>query len=102
MKKKQFNFGKTITKKINLKFRILITLLFILISTLTICEYVNYKASFKDFSSNFDQNKFSNANNILLTRETLNPFKSFLLKNDLKKYFYNKLNTLPMKLKLEI
>jgi lipoprotein-anchoring transpeptidase ErfK/SrfK len=94
MKKKQFNFGKTITKKINLKFRILITLLFILISTLTICEYVNYKASFKDFSSNFDQNKFSNANNILLTRETLNPFKSFLLKNDLKKYFYNKLNTL--------
>ncbi|WP_143317792.1 L,D-transpeptidase [Clostridium sp. HBUAS56017] len=101
MKKSQFNFSRNITKKSSLKLKIFIVLLFMLVSTLTLCEYLNYKTLFNDFSSNFDQKKFSNANNILLKEETLNPFKSILLKSDLKNYFSQKLNTLSHEVEVE-
>lgn len=94
MNKNNFYFGKNSNKNNIPKLKILFTLLVIIITASTIFEYAKYKSLIKEFSSNFEENDFSNANNILLTKETLNPFKSLFLKKDLEKYFENKLSTL--------
>lgn len=48
----------------------------------------------RNFTYYFDEKKFSNANNIVLTTENLNPFKAILLEKDLSQYFNDKLDYL--------
>ncbi|MDS0528138.1 L,D-transpeptidase [Clostridium sp. SHJSY1] len=94
MKKNNFYWAKSANKHNIPKLKILFTLLIIILTTTTIFEYKKYKSLITEFSSNFEENDFSNANNILLTKETLNPFKSLYLQKDLEKYFEGKLNTI--------
>lgn len=69
---------------------------FILLSTLVCCfyEHYNYSKLLDSFKTNFNDYKFSEANNLLLTRQNFNPFKLFSVNKDVSKYFNNKINTL--------
>ncbi|WP_252254883.1 L,D-transpeptidase [Clostridium sp. ZBS12] len=83
-----------INKNIHInKFTVYI-LLFTLITLTTLFNGYQYKKLVNNFKIDFDNNKFSQANNILLTQENFNPFKNLMLKRDLKKYFSNNITTL--------
>ena len=58
----------------------------------------SYKILFSDFTDNFSQNKFSNANTVLLTKGNFNPVKKFFLKDDLINYFNKIIAEIPKKL----
>ena len=66
---------------------------FIIVSVI-IYEFFSYKLLVRNFTYYFDEKKFSNANNIVLTTENLNPFKAILLEKDLSQYFNDKLDYL--------
>lgn len=70
--------------------------IFILLSILVCCfyEHYNYSKLLDSFKTNFNDYKFSEANNLLLTRQNFNPFKLFSVNKDVSKYFNNKINTL--------
>jgi lipoprotein-anchoring transpeptidase ErfK/SrfK len=74
--------------------------IFLLISILSIiclsCFYELYKYNklIDTFKKNFDEYKFSDANNSLLTEQNLNIFKSLMINKDMSKYFNNKIDTL--------
>lgn len=61
-------------------------------------RYTNLLNSFKEEFNNY---KFSEANNLILTKESLNPFKIIYLKADLNTYFNHKLNIISSNLKDE-
>lgn len=70
---------------------------FILFSMiLSIGIYNNYKYNLllSEFKNNFNDYKFSEANNILLTKEIFNPVKSVFLTKDLDNYFSSKLDSI--------
>lgn len=73
-----------------LSLAILLTLFFYLI--------FSYKILLRDFTDSFSENKFSNANTILLTKGNFNPIKKIFLKNDLLDYFNNIISEVPNKL----
>lgn len=85
-------YNKTRTKKISKS----VLYIFILLSILVCCfyEHYNYSKLLDNFKTNFNNYKFSEANNLLLTRQNFNPFKLFLANKDVSKYFNNKINTL--------
>lgn len=85
-------YNKTRTKKISKA----VLYIFILLSILVCCfyEHYNYSKLLDSFKTNFNNYKFSEANNLLLTRQNFNPFKLFLANKDVSKYFNNKINTL--------
>lgn len=58
----------------------------------------SYKILLRDFTDSFSDNKFSNANTILITKGNLNPIKKIFLKNDLLDYFNNIISEVPSKL----
>ena len=67
------------------KIIIIISLLMIILGVL--CgEAYKYNRLIDDFKRNFDSYNFSEANNIVLTKENFNIFKLFMLKNDLTSY----------------
>lgn len=80
------------------KFRLILVLLIVILSSLLFYFVFNYKIIFKEFTDNFNQNKFSNANTVLITKGNLNPIKRLLLKDDLSNYFNNLLTEIPTKL----
>ncbi len=85
-------YNKTRTKKVSKA----VLCIFILLSILVCCfyEHYNYSKLLDSFKTNFNNYKFSEANNLLLTRQNFNPFKLFLANKDVSKYFNNKINTL--------
>lgn len=87
-----FNYSKK--KKSNLKLYLSIFLFILIILSIVIYEFFSYKLLVKNFTLCFDKNKFSEANNTILTSENFNPFKAILLENDLSEYFNNKLDSL--------
>ena len=98
-KRAQLTFGKRSSKKSNNKLYLSLLLIIIIVGSLVFYEYFNYKILVRDFSSNFDKNEFSTANNILLSKESSNPFKMIYLKDDLSKYFSTKVTNISLDLK---
>ena len=91
------NVIKTEYNKIKYKKNIkMILCLFIILIILLccFCEYYRYNKFINTFESNFNEYKFSEANNLLLTKQNLNPFKFININNDISKYFNEKINTL--------
>ena len=80
--------------KSNFKLYSSILLFVLIIVSVIIYEFFSYKLLVRNFTYYFDEKKFSNANNIVLTTENLNPFKAILLEKDLSQYFNNKLDYL--------
>ncbi|MBW6411035.1 L,D-transpeptidase [Clostridium sp. YB-6] len=83
------NFNKKLNKII-----IYILLLFLIIGSYIFFEAYRYNKFLGNFKTIFNNNKFSQANNLLLTKEEFNPFKALMLKKDLSKYFINNLDNL--------
>jgi len=73
---------------------ILLCILFIIICSSCIYEYYRYNKFIDIFKTNFSEYKFSEANNLLLTEQTFNPFKLLMMNKDIYAYFNNKINTL--------
>ena len=94
----QLTFSKRSSKK-NTKLYLSFLLIIIMVGSLVFYEYFNYKILVRDFSSSFDKNEFANANNLLLSKENFNPFKSIYLKDDLTKYFSSKVTDISSDLK---
>lgn len=84
--------NKTQNKKV-LKIRLLVLILLIVCLN---CFYELYKYNklIDVFKTNFDEYKFSEANNSLLTSQNLNPFKFLMINKDMSRYFNDKVNTL--------
>ena len=80
--------------KSNFKLYSSILLFVLIIVSVIIYEFFSYKLLVRNFTYYFDEKKFSNANNIVLTTENLNPFKAILLEKDLSQYFNDKLDYL--------
>lgn len=82
--------------KINKLYKIIVFLciLFIIICSSCIYEYYKYNKFIDTFKTNFSEYKFSEANNLLLTEQTFNPFKLLIMNKDIYAYFNNKINTL--------
>ena len=89
-----FSFNNEQKEKSNLKLYLSIFLFIVIVMSLLIYQFFSYRLLIKNFTSSFDKNKFSVANNIAVTSENFNPFKMVLLENDLSNYFNNKLNSL--------
>lgn len=53
-----------------------------------------YKLLLNNFKNQFDNFNYSEANNILLTKDNINPFKLIFINKDLKDYFTSKVNYL--------
>ena len=98
-KRAQLTFGKRSSQKSNNKLYLSLLLIIMMVGSLVFYEYYNYKILVRDFSSSFDKNEFSSANNILLSKETFNPFKAIYLKDDLSKYFSTKVTNISLDLK---
>lgn len=64
-------------------------------------SYYRYNSFLNSFKASFNNYKFAEANNLILTEESLNPFKIICLKNDLHTYFNDKLNIMSSNLKGE-
>ena len=87
-------FINTKRNKSNFKLYLSIILFVLIIVSVIIYEFFSYKLLIHNFTYYFDEKKFSNANNIVLITENLNPFKAILLEKDLSQYFNNKLDYL--------
>ena len=92
------NINKIYYNKIKSKksYKRIILLCILLIITCSSCFYAYYKYNkFIDtFKTNFNEYKFSEANTLLLTEQTFNPFKLLIMNKDISAYFNNKINTL--------
>lgn len=62
-------------------------------------SYYRYNRFFNTFESNFNNYNFSEANNLVILEERINPFKIICLKSDLNNYFSYKLDELLNNLK---
>jgi len=85
--------NKIKSKKISRKFLCLI-ISFIFICLSGIYESYKYNRFIDTFKTNFNEYKFSEANNLLLAKQNFNPFKLFLMNNDISNYFNSKFTTL--------
>ncbi|PRR81574.1 putative L,D-transpeptidase YciB precursor [Clostridium vincentii] len=97
-KRAQLTFGKRGSQNNNNKLYLSILLIILMLGSLVFYEYYTYKILVRDFSSSFDENEFSSANNILLTDGSFNPFKVIYLKDDLSAYFSTKITNLSIEL----
>lgn len=90
---KQFHFNKSKPKK---RIKIILSMFLLLVALCFGIFYDAYKYNdlISNFKEDFDAFKYSEANNLLLTKQDFNPFKGFMLKRDISKYFNNKINTL--------
>ena len=85
--------NKMKSKKISRKFLYLIILL-ILICLSGIYEFYKYNKFIDTFKTNFNEYKFSEANNLLVAKQNFNPFKLILMNNDISKFFTSEIDTL--------
>lgn len=56
--------------------------------------FYTYSKFINTFKTNFNEYKFSEANNLLLTKQNFNPFKLLMANNDVSQYFYDRINAL--------
>jgi lipoprotein-anchoring transpeptidase ErfK/SrfK len=83
------------TKKKKLSGRILcLFILSIIICLSGIYESYKYNKFITAFKTSFNEYKFSEANNLLLTKQNFNPFKLFMMNNDISQYFNTKITSL--------
>lgn len=73
---------------------ILLCILLISICAGCIYEYYRYTKLIDNFKSDFTNYNFSEANNLLLTKQNFNPFKLLIMNKDISKYFNNEINSL--------
>lgn len=93
-KNQHFMFGsRSVHKDSNIKLYLSILLFLIIVCAIIFYQFFSYKILIRDFISYFDENKFSNANNIIVTTENFNPAKKILLEKDLTTYFSDKLTS---------
>jgi len=78
--------NKTKIKKISKRLMCLLAL-FIIICLSGIYESYKYNKFIGTFKTNFNDYKFSEANNLLLTKQNFNPFKLLMMNNDIYHYF---------------
>lgn len=76
------------------KLIIYIPILLILICSSCFYGFYNYNKFLDAFKLDFNEYKFSEANNLLFTKQNFNPFKLFMINDDITQYFNTKLNTL--------
>ena len=85
------NINKIYYNKIQSKkpYKKIVFLFILLICVCSSCIYEHYKYNkFIDtFKSNFNDYKFSEANNLLLTEQTFNPFKLLIMNKDISMVF---------------
>lgn len=93
-----FNFIPKIKSKKNYKFIYILIILSIIFS-LGLWQNYRYNKFFMTFKNYFADYNYAQANNLLLTHETYNPFKSLRLKNDLKIFFDSELSKLSAEIK---
>lgn len=84
-------------KENNIKIYCSVVLILLSIGAIIFYEIFNYKILIKDFISYFDQNKYSQANNLILTTQNYNPVKSLFLEKDLTIYFSEKVTDINTK-----
>ena len=89
----KINHNKIKNKKISNKI-VCLLILSIIICLSSIYEGYRYNKFIDDFKTNFNNYKFSEANNLLLTKQNFNPFKLFIMNNDISQYFNTKIQTL--------
>jgi len=77
-------------RKINIVYLIIFTLLL----GINGYGFYRYNSFFNNFKNQFNNFNYSKANNILLTHENTNPFKTLFITKDLKNYFSSKINEL--------
>lgn len=68
--------------------------LLIALSSSCFYELYSYNKLLNNFKSDFDNYKFSEANNLLITKQNFNPFKLSMISHDVSKYLRTKINTL--------
>lgn len=91
------NINKTYyNKPQSKKFHKVFLFLFILVTICSISFYgfYTYNKLINNFKTNFNEYKFSEANNLLLTKQNFNPFKLFMVNTDIYQYFNDRINTL--------
>ncbi|WP_026889729.1 L,D-transpeptidase [Clostridium beijerinckii] len=93
MRINKFYYKRLKTKKLSKRI-IYILALFILLSSSCFYELYNYNKFLDNFKSDFDNYKFSEANNLLITKQNFNPFKLSMINHDVSKYLSTKINTL--------
>lgn len=88
-----FYYKKSKTKKLPKRIMYVLALLIVLSSS-CFYELYSYNKLFNNFKSDFDNYKFSEANNLLITKQNFNPFKLSMISHDVSKYLRTKINTL--------
>lgn len=85
-------YNKPRSKKLTKVFLFLFILIAICLSSFY--EFYTYSKFINTFKTNFNEYKFSEANNLLLTKQNFNPFKLLMVNNDVSQYFYDRINAL--------
>lgn len=78
---------------------ILLSILLIFIFIGLFFSYYKYNKFINSFKNNFNDNKFSEANNMLLAEQNFNLFKSIMLNKDISLYFNNEIINLSEEIK---
>lgn len=88
------NTSKYLFKFTIKKIHIIYLSLFIIFLSINGYGFYRYNSTFSNFKNQFDNFNYSQANNILLTKENINPFKTLFINRDLKNYFSSKVDQL--------
>lgn len=94
MKINKFFYCNKLNPKKKFRISVFIFTLFITLCCYLFYEVYEYNCLINNFKSLFNEYKFSEANNLLLTKQKFNIFKGFRLEHDLSKYFNDKINEL--------
>ena len=86
-------YNKIKNKKLSRK-TLCLFILFIFICLSSIYQYYKYNKFIDAFKANFNEYKFSEANNLILTNQNFNLFKLFRMNNDIFQYFNTKVTAL--------
>ncbi|WP_160693176.1 L,D-transpeptidase [Clostridium sp. C2-6-12] len=84
-------FNNKIQNKNSHKKAIFLSILLIFICIGLFFSYYKYNKFINSFKNNFNDYKFSEANNILLTEQNFNIFKSLFINKDISLYFNNEI-----------
>lgn len=85
-------YNKPKSKRVPKVFLFLFILIAICLSSFY--GFYTYGKFINAFKANFNEYKFSEANNLLLTKQNFNPFKLLMVNNDVSQYFYDRINAL--------
>lgn len=94
MKTSKLLYCNKLNLKKNFRISVFIFTLFIALCCCIFYQAYQYNNLINNFKSSFNEYKFSEANNLLLTKQKFNLFKGFTLEHDLSKYFNDKINEL--------